>query len=408
MNDAVFMALALEQAREAAAAGEIPVGAIVVRQGKVIAVGRNAPIAMHDPTAHAEMVALRSAALVLGNYRLDECELFVTLEPCAMCSGAMLQARLKRVIFGALEPKTGAAGSVINLFAQPRLNHQTEVQGGVLASLSQALLQDFFRRRRAEQREASKRHAPLRDDALRTPDAAFQRLAGYPWPPNYINDLPALDGLRLHYLDEGGQSQESGSPKTFLCLHGNQTWSYFYRRMISGLLAAGHRAVAPDLVGFGKSDKPKKACFHTFARHRAILLELVERLDLQNIVLVVQTASDLLSLSLPMSAPCRYQSLWIMNTPQASGVMIQPNNFLAKCAISAMPAQVDGVSMQADAAFLMSVEEYEAYQAPFPDRGHRIALSAFPSCEGAGNTELVQEIQEFWQKEWKGTIYNTA
>ena len=134
MDDAVFMALALEQAREAAAAGEIPVGAIVVRRGEVIAVGRNAPIATHDPTAHAEMVALRSAALVLGNYRLDECELFVTLEPCAMCSGAMLQARLKRVVFGALEAKTGAAGSVINLFTQPQLNHQTSVQGGVLAA----------------------------------------------------------------------------------------------------------------------------------------------------------------------------------------------------------------------------------------------------------------------------------
>ena len=400
MDDAVFMALALEQAREAAAAGEIPVGAIVVRRGEVIAVGRNAPIATHDPTAHAEMVALRSAALVLGNYRLDECELFVTLEPCAMCSGAMLQARLKRVIFGALEAKTGAAGSVINLFTQPQLNHQTSVQGGVLAASSQALLQDFFRRRRAEQREASRLRYPLRDDALRTPDAAFSCLASYPWPPNYINDLPALDGLRLHYLDECGQSQGGGPLKTFLCLHGSQTWSYFYRKMIPGLLAAGHRAVVPDLVGFGKSDKPKKNSFHTFVRHRAILLELVERLDLQNIVLVVQSASDLLSLSLPMNAPSRYQSLWVMDTLEASDSMIQPNDFLAACTVSVIPVQTDGVLMQADVASLMDAEdeECEAYQAPFPNRGHQIALSAFPSCVGTGETMLLQEMQEFWQK----------
>ena len=118
------MQLALLQAREAAASGEVPVGAVVVRRGEVIATGRNAPIDGHDPTAHAEIVALRAAAQALGNYRLDNCELFVTQEPCAMCSGAMLHARLKRVVFGAPDPKTGAAGSVVNLFSQAALNHQ--------------------------------------------------------------------------------------------------------------------------------------------------------------------------------------------------------------------------------------------------------------------------------------------
>ncbi len=156
MNDEDFMALALAQAKIAGDAGEVPVGAVVVRQGEVIAIGRNTPIAEHDPTAHAEIVALRAAAQVLGNYRLDECELFVTLEPCAMCSGAMLNARLKRVVFGALEPKTGAAGSVINLFEQPQFNHQTELRGGVLAEKGRALLQVFFRQRRFSQREASR------------------------------------------------------------------------------------------------------------------------------------------------------------------------------------------------------------------------------------------------------------
>ncbi len=148
MSDEIFMHLALAQAQAAAAAGEVPVGAVVVRHGEVIATGRNAPIDGHDPTAHAEVNALRAAARVLGNYRLDDCELYVTLEPCAMCSGAMLNARLKRVVFGALNAKTGAAGSIINLFAEALLNHQTALQGGVMADESAALLQTFFKQRR--------------------------------------------------------------------------------------------------------------------------------------------------------------------------------------------------------------------------------------------------------------------
>jgi len=142
------MQLALTQARLAAVADEVPVGAVVLRAGQVIAVGSNAPIGQHDPSAHAEMVALRAAAKVLGNYRLVDCELFVTLEPCAMCVGAMLHARLQRVVFGAADPKTGAAGSVLDLFANTRLNHQTQVLGGVLASQCAGLLQDFFRNKR--------------------------------------------------------------------------------------------------------------------------------------------------------------------------------------------------------------------------------------------------------------------
>ncbi|MBE0588708.1 MAG: tRNA adenosine(34) deaminase TadA, partial [Hydrogenophaga sp.] len=131
--DQRFMRAALAEAQRAAQAGEVPVGAVVVQAGRVIAIGRNAPIDGLDPTAHAEIVALRAAARALGNYRLDDCTLYVTLEPCAMCSGAMLHARLPRVVFGAADHKTGAAGSVVNLFAEPQLNHQTAVQGGVLA-----------------------------------------------------------------------------------------------------------------------------------------------------------------------------------------------------------------------------------------------------------------------------------
>ena len=150
--DQHFMQLALAQAALAGQAGEVPVGAVAVCNGQVIATGRNAPIEGHDPTAHAEIIALRAAAKVLCNYRLVDCTLYVTLEPCAMCSGAMLHARLKRVVFGAFDTKTGAAGSVINLFDQPQLNHQTELQGGVLADQSAKLLKDFFSQRRQAKR----------------------------------------------------------------------------------------------------------------------------------------------------------------------------------------------------------------------------------------------------------------
>ena len=152
LTDNDFMQLALAQAALAAQTGEVPVGAVVVCNGEVIATGRNAPIAGHDPTAHAEIAGLRAAAKALGNYRLPDCTLYVTLEPCAMCSGAMLHARLKRVVFGAADAKTGAAGSVINLFDQPQLNHQTALQGGVLAGESAVLLKLFFSQRREEKR----------------------------------------------------------------------------------------------------------------------------------------------------------------------------------------------------------------------------------------------------------------
>lgn len=151
--DAQAMRLALDQAHNALLVGEVPVGAVIMRAGQLIATGYNRPITTHDPTAHAEIVALRHAAQLLGNYRLPECELFVTLEPCAMCAMALMHARFKRIVFAAADPKTGAAGSVLNLFADPRLNHHTKVQGGVMAEASAQLLRDFF----AERREAARR-----------------------------------------------------------------------------------------------------------------------------------------------------------------------------------------------------------------------------------------------------------
>ena len=362
-DDDTFMELALAQAHTAMIAGEVPVGAVVVRNGQVIAVGCNAPIGQHDPTAHAEIAALRAAAKVLGNYRLDECDLFVTLEPCAMCAGAMLHARIKRVVFGAADPKTGAAGSIVNLFSEPRLNHQTEVQGGVLAEKCASFLQNFFKRKRELIKMTS---SPVRDDALRTPDSRFDPLTGYPWSPNYVSDLPTLAGLRMHYLIEGPRD----APLTYLCLHGNSAWSYLYRKMIPVFLSAGHRVVAPDLIGFGKSDKPKKDAFHTFSWHRQVLLELVQRLDLKNVVLVVHDLGGLLGLTLPLVDAHRYRGLLVMNTVLATD---------PECA---------------------------GYGAPFPDRGHRAALRAFtsmkPEFEDSDDAEISIRVRNFWENEWTG------
>lgn len=142
------MRLAIEQARRAASLGEVPVGCVVVRDGDVISMGHNHSIGLLDPTAHAEILALRSAALYVKNYRLEGCDIFVTLEPCAMCAGAMLHARVRRVVFGALEPKTGAAGSMINLFEHPSLNHHATCTSGILASECLELIQAFFKTRR--------------------------------------------------------------------------------------------------------------------------------------------------------------------------------------------------------------------------------------------------------------------
>ena len=401
MNDEDFMRLALAQADAALTAGEVPVGAVLVRDGQVLAHAHNAPLAHHDPSAHAEMQVIRQAAAKLGNYRLDDCTLYVTLEPCTMCAGAILNARLRKVVWGAPEPKTGACGSVIDVFAQPQLNHHTTSQGHVLAEECALPLQTFFK----QQRHAQKTKAAatrLRDDALRTPDSAFNNLPGYPWQPNYISDLPSLNGLRMHYLDEGPADAEV----TWLCLHGNPAWSYLYRRMIPVFVNAGHRVIAPDMPGFGKSDKPKKDSVHTFEWHRNVLLEFVEDLDLSGIQLVVQDWGGILGLTLLMAKPWRYQSLLVMNTMLATGEQPLSEGFLAWKQMCADKPMFDVGKLFARGNPQMSADECAAYNAPFPDAGHRAALRAFPPMVPSGvdspGAAVSRDAARFLKHDWQG------
>ncbi len=351
MTDEHWMRLALDEALRAADAGEVPVGAVLVKDGEIVATGRNAPIAQHDPSAHAEIAALRAGAAALGNYRLDGCELFVTLEPCAMCAGAMLHARLARVVFGAADVRTGAAGSVVDLFADTRLNHQTHVQGGVLAADCAQALQLFFQARRQAARE---RAEPLRDDALRTPPASFEALDDAPSEGLYEFDLPILRGWRLHYLDHR-PSRRLDVP-TVLCLHGPGEWSYFFRHLID---AADVRMLAPDLIGFGRSDKPKREDVHQLSWHRDVLLAWLDRLAPGPLVLIHSASASALAEMLVAAAPDRFVGVLVSSD---GGMDVAP-----------------------------------AWRAPFVDRGYEAALRALghraPDASGPSPLQSAQMVQ---------------
>lgn len=301
MNDDDFMQLALNQAHLGADANEIPVGAVLVHRGVVVAQAHNLCIQLHDPTAHAEILVLRAAAQHLKNYRLEDCELFVTLEPCAMCAGAILHARLKRVVFGALDAKTGAAGSVLNVFDNALLNHQTQITAGIKSQECGQALQAFFKYKRQLHKIQS---IPLREDALRTPEDRFCNLPNYPWPSFYIQSLTSLAGLRLHYLDI---APDIPTERVILCLHGANEWSYVFRHPIARLQQQrGVRIIAPDCIGFGKSDKPKRESAHSLEFHTSYLLELLEFLNLHNVQLLTRDLGRTLANQLILRAPGRF------------------------------------------------------------------------------------------------------
>jgi pimeloyl-ACP methyl ester carboxylesterase len=236
----------------------------------------------------------------------------------------------------------------------------------------------------------------------RTPEARFEALPGYPWEARYTKALPSLGGLRLHYLDEGPRD----GPVTWLCLHGNPAWSYLYRRMIPIFTAAGHRVVAPDMAGFGKSDKPTSVAQHTFTWHRKVLLELVDTLDLQRLNLVVQDWGGLIGLTLPMARPNRYQGLLVMNTYLATAESPLPDGFLRWRAMCREKPDFSIGRLLARGNPHLSEAECAAYDAPYPAAEYRAATRAFPEMvpdrPDADGVELSRQAAQFWTEEWNG------
>ncbi len=246
---------------------------------------------------------------------------------------------------------------------------------------------------------------PLLKNVMRTHDDAFEHLPDYPWPPCYVNDLACLDGLRMHYLDV--QSNHSVSSTIYLCLHGNPAWSYLYRKMIPVFIETGARVVAPDMVGFGKSDKPTEDNFHTFEWHRQCLLEFVERLDLRNVVIVVQDWGGILGLTLPMAAAHRYKGLVVMNTTLATGQAPLTDGFKAWRQMCDDKPDFDIARLFARSDPTMTAAECAAYMAPYPNPTYRAATRAFPRMvpefEDSDGAEIGRAALDFWRNHWSGT-----
>lgn len=239
--------------------------------------------------------------------------------------------------------------------------------------------------------------------ALRTPDERFAALPGYPFAPHYLDDLPSADGLRLHYLDEG----PADAAVTALCLHGNPTWSYLYRHMIPVFTQAGLRVVAPDLIGFGRSDKPVQEAWHGFERHRQVLIDLVDRLDLRNVLLVCQDWGGLLGLTLPLARPDRFTRLLVMNTGLGTGQVTE--GFLQWRSYSNAHPDLPVGKLIARGKPDMSAAEVAAYDAPFPDASYKAALRAFPDRvpDGADapGAAISRAALAYWQTEWAGASF---
>lgn len=237
---------------------------------------------------------------------------------------------------------------------------------------------------------------------VRTPDHAFADLPGYPWSPHYIDGLTGLGGLRMHYVDEGPVD----APVTWLCLHGNPAWSYLYRLMIPVFLAAGHRVVAPDMPGFGRSDKPLHEAQHSFSWHRQLLLELAEHLELVDINLVVQDWGGLIGLTLPMEAVGRYRGLLVMNTMLATGDSPLPEGFVQWRTMCRSKPDFSIGRLLSRGNPQMTAAECAAYDAPFPTTEYRAATRAFPEMvPGDGNAdgaELSRRALAFWAHAWTG------
>ncbi len=311
LEETACMRVALAQAQRAGERGEVPVGAAIYQRGVLIAQAHNAPISLCDPSAHAEVLVLKEAAKVLGNYRLEDCTLYVSLEPCAMCAGAIFNARVREVVYAARDAKSGAAGSVVDLFADSRLNHHTRIRGGVLEQQSATLLQDFFKAQRRLQRQAAvQAKSFLREDAVRRSLESLPCFESSTLSSSFYV-LKAVPGMRLHYLH--GEPSCLPTGQTYVCLHGANTCAGVFEPVFASLLSSGARVLAPDALGFGASDRFKKSRSHDFTLLMQSLLEWIEFMDLKDICFITHDASLVWALLLKARLPQRVVSVLAIN-----------------------------------------------------------------------------------------------
>lgn len=239
-------------------------------------------------------------------------------------------------------------------------------------------------------------------EILRTPDQRFDHLPGFPFAPRYVDDLQGFEGIRIHYLDVGS----SPANAVFLCLHGEPTWSYLYRKMIPVFVAAANRVVAPDLIGFGRSDKLTDESTYTFTFHREMLCRFIEKLDLVNITLVCQDWGGLLGLTLPMEMPARFKRLLVMNTALD---MPMGKGFLEWRKWVAQNPDLNVERLMARACPQLSSEECAAYAAPFPDSRYKAAVRRFPQIvpdqPDADGAEISCKARQWFRTEWNGPTF---
>ncbi|KJS26941.1 MAG: haloalkane dehalogenase [Hyphomonadaceae bacterium BRH_c29] len=239
---------------------------------------------------------------------------------------------------------------------------------------------------------------------MRTPDDRFEGLPDWPYAPHYVDDLPGYEGLRVHYVDEGPQN----AVRTYLCLHGQPDWAYLYRKMIPVFLDSGARVIAPDWLGFGRSDKPVADDVYTFHFHRNMMMELIKRLDLQQVTLVCQDWGGLLGLTIPPDMPERFERLIVMNTTIATGESPSPG-FDAWKAFSASQPDMDVAALMKRGTPILTDAEAAAYGAPFPDVTYKAGVRRFPemvmvspSMEGV---KTARRAAEWWSREWHGDTF---
>lgn len=240
--------------------------------------------------------------------------------------------------------------------------------------------------------------------ALRTPDSAFENLPGWDFTPQYIDDLPGFERLRVHYVDEGPKDAE----RVFLCLHGQPSWSYLYRHMIPVFTASGARVIAPDWLGFGRSDKPVEDEFYHFTMHRDMIIALINRLDIKNITLVVQDWGGLIGLTLPMDMPDRIDRLLVMNTVLATGISAGPG-FDAWRAYSAAHPDMDVARVMAKSSPILSEAEAAAYSAPYPDVTYKAGVRRFPKMvmtdPDMEGVDISRRAVDFFKSDWTGSSF---